>query len=89
MKQAHAAQGLDPPDIPEVKPIPRNIKAWRAWSLVNDCRVWTMGGVGPLDWTSVKAVLDLYGLWTADIHRKLRICISEMLKIEISNRENK
>lgn len=42
-----------------------------------------MGGGGFLDWDQVAAVLAVYGIpFHPSIHRKLRVCIYEALRIE-------
>jgi hypothetical protein len=49
-----------------------------------------MGGLGFWDWTQVEAVLGAHGiLFTATIHRKLRLCLFEGIRIEAANRKDK
>ena len=38
-------------------------------------------------WTDVRVVLELHGLWTAEIQRKLDLCFTEMLILESEQRK--
>ena len=91
MEQVAASQGLPAPVYTMTRPLSANAMAWRAWSLCfPDCRETTMSGSGFWDWCQVATVLASYGIpLTRDIHRKLRLCLFEGLKIEAATRKDK
>ena len=72
----------------DVKPptaLPSNRRAWEAFLLVSNVRRVGMSLGGPA-WSDVRAVLDLYGLWSVEVHRKLDLCFSELIRAEADKR---
>jgi hypothetical protein len=41
------------------------------------------------NWSDIKPVLELYGLWSASIHERLSICFTELLTMEAEQRKAK
>lgn len=88
---AKAHKGLQPMNQSELapRPSPGNALAWRAWGLCfPDCRAVTMSGMGFWDWSQIATVVGAWGLdLDSDLHRKLRFCLIEAMRIEKDQRE--
>ncbi len=76
--------GVAKPKQQAPHPLPSNAVAWRAWCLCfPECRATTLNGGGFWQWSEVKTVLAAYGIqFTATIHRKLRVALSEAIRLE-------
>jgi len=44
-------------------------------------------GLGGIAWADARAVLELYGLWAVEIHRKVAVCDLERRMIEAEDHE--
>ena len=77
-----AAHGLEPPH-----PLPDNSRAWSAFIRVCHYRHVTMGGAMPPNWSDIANVLQLYDLWTPEIHAGLTVCFVALMTLEAETRK--
>lgn len=71
------------------RPLPSNEDAWSAFVRVYYYRHAPMGTPWLPNWSDIKPVLELYGLWSASIHERLSICFTELLTMEAETRKAK
>ena len=65
------------------EPLPGNRVAWRAFTLVEDCRAAAGMGLGSFDWPRVGYVLGLYSItMTARLHRQLAAMVDEVMIVQ-------
>ena len=78
-----AAHGLEPPT-----PLPDIRDAWSAFVRVCHYRHAPMGQPWLANWSDIKPVLELYDLWTPEIHTRLTVCFSALLALEAEARKD-
>jgi hypothetical protein len=77
-----AARGFEPP-----LPLPSNADAWTAFIRVYHYRHAPMGTPYLPNWSDIKPVLELYGLWSLEVHSRLSVCFMELLTMEAETRK--
>lgn len=82
MADLMAAHGVELP-----VPLPKNRRAWSAFVRVHTVRHAPMGVMHLPNWTDIRTVLELHGLWDADTQERLALMFTEMFTMEHEQRE--